>query len=316
VVKLPIREHLISKLGDSRNIALRRLKSLENRFTRDPELRDKYAKFIHEYIALGHMRLVDSPPDENSVNFYLPHHSVLKETNQGSKLRVVFDASCKSATGISLNDTLLVGPVVQQDLTSILMRFRTFRYVFTADIIKMYRQILIDPSQSCLQRILWRDDPDLNINTYELTTVTYGTASASYLATRCLKHLADQHSSKYPIGSIHVKRDFYVDDLLTGAHTICDAKQIRDEVIQLLQLGSFELSKWASNCSELLEPIQNREGGEITISNETDSCILGIQWNQSKDVFRFSCKLDPCNVISKRTILSEVARLFDPLGLL
>lgn len=181
----------------------------------------------------------------------------------------------------------------------------------------MYRQILIDSSQTCLQRILWRNDPDLNINTYELTTVTYSTASASYLATSCLKHLTDQHSSKYPIGSIHVKREFYVDDLLTGADTIRDAKQIRDEVIQLLQLGSFELSKWASNCSELLEPIQNRKGGEIIISNETDSCILGIQWNQSKDVFRFSCKLDPsCDIISKRTILSEVARLFDPLGLL
>lgn len=126
VVKLPVKEHLINKLGDSRDIALKGLKSLENRFTRDPELRDKYAKFIHEYIALGHMRLVDSPPDENSANFYLPHHFVFKKTNQGSKLRVVFDASCKSAIGISLNNTLLVGPVVQQDLTSILMRFRTF----------------------------------------------------------------------------------------------------------------------------------------------------------------------------------------------
>lgn len=197
------------------------------------------------------------------------------------------------------------------------MRFRTFRYVFAADIIKMYRQILLDPSQTCLQRILWRNDSALEVSTYELTIVTYGTASVSYLATRCLKHLAEQHSSKYPIGSLHIKRDFYVDDLLTRADTVRDARLLRDEIIQLLKLGSFELSKWASNCSELLEFIPSREDEVITISDETDTHVLGIQWDQPKDTFHISCKFDAaCDVISKRTILSEVARLFDPLGLL
>lgn len=68
-----------------------------------------------------------------------------------------------------------------------------------------------------LQRILWRGDPTHDIETYELTTVTYGMSSASYLATRCLKHLAERYSSEY--WSIHINRDFYVDDLLTGADT-------------------------------------------------------------------------------------------------
>lgn len=317
MVRLPVKEHLIGKLGDSRGIALKRLRNLENRFVRDTELKGKYVQFINEYIALGHMRMLGSQPDDSSTHFYLPHHCVFKKADQGSKLRVVFDASCKGSTGTSLNDALLVGPVVQQDLTAILMRFRTFRYVFAADIIKMYRQILLDPSQTCLQRILWRNDSALEASTYELTTVTYGTASASYLATRCLKHLTEQHSSKYPIGSLHVKRDFYVDDLLTGADTVRDARLLRDEVIQLLKLGSFELSKWASNCSELLKSIPSRENEVITISNEADTHVLGIQWDQSKDTFHISCKLDSaCDVVSKRTILSEVARLFDPLCLL
>ncbi|KMQ92054.1 hypothetical protein RF55_8010 [Lasius niger] len=157
----------------------------------------------------------------------------------------------------------------------------------------------------------------LDIETYEVITVTYGTSSASYLTTKCLKHLADQYSLEYPIGSIRVKRDFYVDDLLTGADTIHEARLIRDELMQLLQKGSSELSKWASNCPELLKFVRNRGDEIIPIRDEADSCILGIQWNQSKNTFHFSCKLDPsCDVVFKRTILSEVARLFDLLGLL
>jgi len=53
------------------------------------------------------------------------------------------------------------------------MRFRFFIYVIITDIIKMYRQILVHPSQTRLQRILWCDDLSVNVDTYELTTVTY-----------------------------------------------------------------------------------------------------------------------------------------------
>lgn len=48
---------------------------------------------------------------------------------------------------------------VQGDLFSLILRLRTHRYVIIADIEKMYRQIQVHPSDQCLQRILWRDDP-------------------------------------------------------------------------------------------------------------------------------------------------------------
>ncbi|XP_039303433.1 uncharacterized protein LOC120357334 [Solenopsis invicta] len=280
IVKLPVKEHLISKLGDSQAAALKRLFSLERRFRRDPQLKLQYSQFIDEYLSLGHMRLINALPEERSVNFYLPHHCVYKVTDQSSKLRVVFDASCKTISGISLNDALMVGPVIQQELASILTRLRIFQYVISADIIKMYRQILVDPSQTSLQRILWRSDPNSDVQTYELSTLTYGTSSTSFLATRCLKNLAEQHASIYPIGSTCVQRDFYVDDMLSGADTIEEVSRIRDETIQLLRRGSFELSKWASNCRKLLEAVDNRNGEVVNIDDR------------------------------------KVSRLFDPLGLL
>jgi len=125
------------------------------------------------------MRL-EPPIAEKPISFYLPHHCVFKTVEQTSKIHIVFDAFCRNSSDVSLSDALLVGPTVQKDLISILMRFHFFTYVIIVDIIKMYRQILMHPFQTRLQRILWRNDLAANVDTYELTAVTYGTASASF----------------------------------------------------------------------------------------------------------------------------------------
>jgi len=100
------------------------------------------------------------------------------------------------------------------------MRFRFFVYVITADIIKMYQQILVHPSQTRLQRILWRDDLSANIDTYELTTVTYDTASAPPGALSSMLIWLSQHAHQFTRDSAYVLRDFYVDDMFTGADTV------------------------------------------------------------------------------------------------
>ncbi|XP_018376617.1 PREDICTED: uncharacterized protein LOC108769887 [Trachymyrmex cornetzi] len=180
----------------------------------------------------------------------------------------------------------------------------------------MYRQVLVDPSQTHLQSILWWEDPTEEAKTYELLTLTYGTSSASYLATRCLVYLTDQLSSKYPVGAKHVARDFYVDDMLTGADSVEDAAVIRDEVIELLREGGFELYKWASNSSELIQGVATRNDELITLSDNPEFCILGMQWNRVEDTFHFRYEAPPVCKVSKRNIVSEVAKLYDPLGLL
>jgi len=105
--------------------------------------------------------------------------------------------------------------------------------------------------------------------------------------------------------------------MLTGADSIQEAKLIRDEIIQLLKLGSFELSKWASNHPQLLDSLDNQGDNPITIEDKTISHVLGIQWNQGADTFHFSyTPYAEHKAVSKRTILSEVSMLFDPLGLI
>lgn len=94
---------------------------------------------MEEYVSLGHMR----PMPEKSDAYYIPHHAVLKLSSTTTKLRQVFDASRKSNSGYSLNDILMVGPTIQDDLSSLIIRWRKYPIAFSSDLEKMYRKILI-----------------------------------------------------------------------------------------------------------------------------------------------------------------------------
>ncbi|XP_070529904.1 uncharacterized protein [Cardiocondyla obscurior] len=181
----------------------------------------------------------------------------------------------------------------------------------------MYRQILVDASQTKLQRILWRGSECEAIQEYELLTVTYGTTSAPFLATRVLKHLAESHESEFPVGAKRITRDFYMDNLLTGADTLDEAITARDQIIAILRRGKLELSKWLSNHVELL-PREEQGGGELSVlTGEGERKILGIQWDPSKDEFIIEAgDSAQGGRIIKRTVLAEIAGLFEPLGVL
>lgn len=288
IVKMPMNHEKFQQLGDLREIAKNRFINLEKRLSKQPSVYSQYKGFMKEYIDLHHMHEIrDSETNDVSSYYYLPHHAVFKDTSTTTKLRVVFDASCKTTTGLSLNDTLLVGPTIQQDLFSILVRFRTFQYAMTADITKMYRQVLIDETQRSLQRIFWRDSPRDELKTYELLTLTYGMAPASFLAIRTIRKLAEDEENSLSIGS-RIVRDFYVDDLLTGSSTLQEASEIKRQTIELLRKGGFELTKWSSNHSSLrdVEYRHKKEFGLVADhSNETRT--LGVTWNCEADLFKF-----------------------------
>ncbi|CAH2109068.1 unnamed protein product [Euphydryas editha] len=215
VVTIPLKENP-NRLGGSYEQALTRILSLERRFQRDPLFKEQYCNFMNEYIALGHMS-ENTDPEGDTPHCILPHHGVLRETSLSTKLRVVFDASAVTTTGISFNNIQMVGPTVQDDLISILIRMRQHKFVATADAEKMYTSIKVNENQCSLQQVLWRYDPREELKLYKLKTVTYGTASAPYLATRCLKQLGLECSSK--VVSEVIQHDFYVDDLITWGST-------------------------------------------------------------------------------------------------
>ena len=155
----------IRELGDSYTYELGRFRSVERALARNPIQREQYRAFMQEYEStLRHVTKIRQ--GRITEGYYLPHHAVRKEDSLTTKLRVVFGASAKTSTGLSLNDALMTGPTIQDDLFTILTRFRKHKFVLTADIAKMYRQIQVDPSDRHYQRILWRDDPTKPVQTY------------------------------------------------------------------------------------------------------------------------------------------------------
>ncbi|XP_018372873.1 PREDICTED: uncharacterized protein LOC108767459 [Trachymyrmex cornetzi] len=129
IVRLPFRHELPIDIGDSLPIATVFYEKMERKLRRHAELSAQYNDFLAEYLALGHMSAIESPSDTALTPVYIPHHSVLRETSSTTKLRVVFNASCKTTNGTSLNDHLLVGPKLQQDLPAILLRWLQWRFV-------------------------------------------------------------------------------------------------------------------------------------------------------------------------------------------
>lgn len=318
VVTMPLKASP-SVLGDSYAMAKRRFLSLEKRFERDPIYKSMYIDFIQEYETLGHMTEDSDLPvsDRNNISYYLPHHGVLRESSKTTKLRTVFDASAKSTSGLSLNDIQYVGPTVQNDLFSILLRFRQHKYVISGDIEKMYRAVKLNPSQRSLQRIIFRKDPSEPLKSYTLNTVTYGTASAPYLATKCLVSLAEATDNQQVKSSI--QRDFYVDDLLSGSDTINGAIELCQNVKTILSSAKFNLRKWKSNSTKILKEIVDIEDDsclDLDLSNNYTSKTLGLLWICKSDVLSFSINIDIHKRITKRHILSIISQIFDPLGLI
>ncbi|XP_055527034.1 uncharacterized protein LOC129719668 [Wyeomyia smithii] len=319
IVRLPKTDDPEIVLGDSRDIAERRFFSLERRLERSSDVKSAYHQFMAEYERLRHMKRLEEPVDNNIQHCFLPHHPVFKSSSTTTKTRVVFDASCKTASGYSLNDLLLVGPVVQQDLLSLIMRFRTHAIALVGDIEKMYRQIQVHEDDQSLQRILWRTHVGEPIATYQLETVTYGTASAPYLATKTLQRLAKDAGHLFPLAAEPVSSDFYVDDFLSGAPDVQAALQLRREVSTMLRSAGFPIKKWASNSIEVLENVPPEDQAIQPwhdLQDEQSVSTLGLVWEPRSDVFSFKVQLPlPAAVLTKRTIMSYIARIFDPLGL-
>ncbi len=274
---------------------------------------------IHQRVSRSRSSGAGHPTDEieidQALHFYMPHHAVFKESSTTTKLRVVFDGSAKTTTGVSLNDTLLVGPTIQQGVFDLIFRFRFYKIGFTADIAKMYRQIELSVPARDFHRILWRADPKALLEHWRMTRVTYGIATSAYHSIRALQETAKDTTDE--VTKQTILNDFYVDDLLSGANSMEEAKHLQDELKKTLSKGQFSLRKWISNEPELIERLPENLRGcnpyEVE-ANTTAVKTLGVTWNHVDDKFHFTICQSNTTAGTKRQITSECSKIFDPLG--
>ncbi|XP_075163165.1 uncharacterized protein LOC142235792 [Haematobia irritans] len=323
MVRLPFKEEFSDSLylGPSRFMALAQYNRMERNLSKDSELKTQYHDVLNEYIALDHAEETSSREisfDDKFNSFYLPHHAVVRPEHKSTKVRIVFNASRKTKSGYSLNDVLHTGPTLQSDLTSVILNWRKYQYVFCGDIQKMYRQILVHPHDRPYQRILFKPSDNNFIKDYQLKTVTFGINCAPFLAIRTLLQLASDVQATHPTVARILKHETYVDDILSGGYSIQEALKAQNDLSDILKNAGFPLKKIIANDPQLLAhiPSQDLYDSEFLRFHESSSTkTLGIKWNALSDSFTYS--INPIQfeqTMTKRMVLSSIAQLFDPAG--
>ena len=155
---LPLRNENL-ELPNSKGLALNRLMKLRRRLSSDNQFTKDYCSFMEEIISSGYAEIVPFDETTSKQVWYIPHHGVYHKKKPG-KIRVVFDCSAL-CDGQSLNQQLLQGPDMTNNLTGVLCRFRQDRIAFMCDIQGMFHQVKVDLEHCNLLRFLWWDNPEL-----------------------------------------------------------------------------------------------------------------------------------------------------------
>ena len=306
------------RLGESKNRALQRFHQNEKSLQRKGNWA-MFQKVIQEYLNLDHARLCTEEELALPVGegYYLPMHSVIKASSTTTKMRVVFDASAPTTSGLSLNDTLAVGPMLHPTLDQILIRFRSYRVALTGDIQKMYREILLAQSDQQYHRFLWRSQVDQPIREYVMNRVTFGVASSPYLAVQTLQQTASDFGQGCLGTEYHIHNSFYVEG---GADSVGEAVALQKEITSALTKGGFSLRKFRSNSPtvlaaipvDLVEPMPNKD--LIDCHSGAYPKALGVRWNSEKDTMSVDVSSQTKYALTKRGILSDISKVFDVLG--
>ncbi|GFY63025.1 uncharacterized protein TNIN_206021 [Trichonephila inaurata madagascariensis] len=182
----------------------------------------------------------------------MPHHPVIRNDKETTKLRIVFDASSKEKNCLSLNDNLKAGPNLNPNILILLLKFRKFRIGLISDVEKAFLQIVLAEEDRDCQRFLWADDfPPNNLKIYRNKTVTFGVKSSPFLLVATIKHHIKNYEISHPLAYKVLNEYLYVDDLITGTNTVNEALELSKHTKLILKDANMNLRKWKTNSIEL-----------------------------------------------------------------
>ena len=285
------------------------------RLHQTPDLPKCYDDIIKEQESRGFIEKIHNPKPSDHAH-YIPHHHVKKESST-TPIRIVFDCSChQTATSPSLNDCLEVGPPYFADMGAILVRFRTHPIGISTDIEKAFLHVRLSEADRNMTRFLWLSDPtdpESDFKTYRFRSVLFGSASSPFMLNAALQTHLDNH--KTPVTQ-DMKENLYVDNVITGCNTDTEALRYYQESRSVMAEAKFNLRSWVSK-SPLLQNQSATDGVLDTDSGTTN--ILGLRWDSAADTLTLTSKevqLPHDTITTKREILRESSKIYDPLGLI
>ena len=308
-VALPLKksctpDDLVNNFG----IAVKRLFSLHKRLEPEPEVLHDHYKVLYGYES---EQMVERVPKEEIYKdrgvFYMPHRPIVKKGSKSSPVRPVFDCSSKSYNGLSLNDLFETGPSLNPDLVSIMIRFRCWPIALSGDVTKAFLQLYIKARFRDLHRFVILEGN--SIVHMRFTRVPFGNTCSPF----CLNAVVRFHLSSFPEDEVvqELRDNIYVDNYIGGADTEEMALDKYEKASKMLASAGLSLSKWSSNSKSVSELFFD---SDVHSGNSTER-VLGVKWSSLTDKFCFEGFDEQIEFVNtKRSVLSILSRIFDPLG--
>ena len=289
-------------------------RSLARKLALNPPLLTKYSNILTDQERRGFIERVTDPTSTSRCH-YIPHHAVRKDSST-TPVRIVYDCSChQTRNQPSLNDYLLTGQRQLNDLCCIILRFRLHPVGICTDIEKAFLHIQLHEDDRDWTIFLWLSnpqDPDSEFVTYRFRVVLFGAVCSPLMLNAALHcHLAQYNSPT----AKHILANLYVDNIVSGCPSDSDAIRYYSKARSIMTDAHLNLRSWASNSPQLMD--QANRDKVVDTNNPVN--VLGLQWNTQVDTLSLTSKSSIPSItslITKRDILKESSKVFDPLGLL
>ena len=301
---------------DSKSMSMKRLMTMVPRLLKDEKRRKEIFATVEKWESKGVSATIDDVAEnrkairENRPVWHLP----LLCVDEPTKIRVCHDAKA-STRGIGLNDLLMGGPNLTNNLAAVLLLFRQFKYAFSTDIAGFFHQVLLDERDIDTFRFLWFTDENMrDVTVRRFLSHVFGSGASSCITTFTTRHLAERIKALFPMNVYTtMRKNLYVDDAHGGGDTIDETVRLKENLIEAMALGGFSLSKWKANHPALLP---HEEGQPAPVVEDKLEKILGVWWNPKEDVFRFYLDMATIKLPAKtpRQLVSVSCSLFDPNG--
>jgi len=314
---LPFRESRPT-LPNNRSQASKRAEMLEGSLKRDPQKMEHFCQFMQNLFDKGFAE--EAPPlPEHAERWYLPIFGVY-HPKKPSQIRVVFDSSARYK-GVSLNQVLLPGPNLTNDLLGVLMRFRLGQVAATADIQTMFYAFKVKKEHRDYLRFLWHKNNDINqeLIEFRMTVHVFGNTTSPAIATYALRKTVEDSS---PDVKNFVNEQFYVDDGLLATNSVDEAEDLLKRTQHDLEKkGKLRLHKIASNSVELMKQLASEDlAKELQSLSFTEEYLpfhqsLGLAWDLQTDSFTFLLPgVEEQKPSTRRGLLATINRVYDPIG--
>ena len=200
---------------------------------------------------------------------------------------------------------------------------------------KFHNRVFLVEKDVHMQRFLWRDlELENEPKTYIVTVNNFGVKPANCIATLALHKSADIFSEKYPQESEDLKFQTYIDDELVAASNREETVEKTRRMDEICEHAGMQNKGWTYSGDHRNSDVVI--GGEIDVLEER---VLGLSWVPGKDDFKFSVSVNLAEggkrrntgpkystlkefeenlprILTRRMLLSEVSKIFDPMGFL